>query len=505
MNWTVGRRITASFVLALVPVVTTALVGGWALRAVSRAHESVLRAGRGALLPALEAEAAVRDANVHDLRFLLTREERFLTARDSLLRNAAAALEQLRAAEDAPDIRAQWIDAAALLARWDEGAAEALAAARSGDLAEALGLRQAGTEPVHAALDAALARGIELVKAKADLEIAAAEQAARRSHWVFGAGALLAFAVGLLSTSYLNRAVRLPLRRASRALATRAAELLATMRQQATGAAESLEAVTETAATVDEVAQTAERAVERARGVANASQRAAEIGRQGREAVENAIAAVEQVREHVESFGDSILDLAGQAQAIGEISEAVTDFAEQANLLALSAAIEAARAGEHGRGFAVVAAEVKGLAEQSKSAAARIREILEEVQRATGAAVTATEQGTRRVAASARQFIEAGELVRSLADAITEAAQAAAQIAAFAGQQSVEIARIREALGNIQRVAQRHFPAMKQSETMARDLNRLCSHLLRLVGDSPERRANVPIQEATEPAPVAAR
>src|SRR5690606_10405333 len=273
----------------------------------------------------------------------------------------------------------------------------------------------------------------------------------------------------------------------------------------ATGAAESLEAVTETAATVDEVAQTAERAVERARGVANASQRAAEIGRQGREAVENAIAAVEQVREHVESFGDSILDLAGQAQAIGEISEAVTDFAEQANLLALSAAIEAARAGEHGRGFAVVAAEVKGLAEQSKTAAARIREILGEVQRATGAAVTAPEQDTRRVAASARQFIEEGELVRSLADAITEAAQAAAQIAAFAGQQSVEIAQIREALGNIQRVAQRHFPAMKQSETMARDLNRLCSHLLRLVGDSPERRANVPIQEATEPAPVAAR
>ena len=49
----------------------------------------------------------------------------------------------------------------------------------------------------------------------------------------------------------------------------------------------------------------------------------------------------------------------------------------QTNLLSLNASIEAARAGEMGRGFAVVAEEIRGLADQSRESADKIRSIVE--------------------------------------------------------------------------------------------------------------------------------
>ena len=61
---------------------------------------------------------------------------------------------------------------------------------------------------------------------------------------------------------------------------------------------------------------------------------------------------------------------------ISNLSESISEIANETNLLALNAAIEAARAGEAGRGFSVVAEEIRKLAEQSKDTVTKIQNII---------------------------------------------------------------------------------------------------------------------------------
>ena len=266
-------------------------------------------------------------------------------------------------------------------------------------------------------------------------------------------------------------------------LAASCAEILASTTEQAAGAQQQAAAVSQTVATVDQVTQTASRAAQRAKGVGEAVQKNLEIGQAGRDAIESSITATERLRERVESTAEEILALAEQAQAIGEIIATVNDIADQTNILALNAAIEASRAGEQGKGFAVVASEVKALADQSKRATQQVRQILGEIQRATHAAVLSTEEVTKGVAAAAEAGTQAGRTIATLADTLSDASQASAQIVASAGQQAIGMAQISQAMKNLDQVARQNLVATRQVEQAAQHLNALGTQLAGLTAD----------------------
>ncbi len=77
---------------------------------------------------------------------------------------------------------------------------------------------------------------------------------------------------------------------------------------------------------------------------------------------------------------DAVQKLDARTNAITGIITTINSIADQTNLLALNASIEAARAGEAGRGFAVVAGEIRKLAEDSRKATDKIRDIVLSIQ-----------------------------------------------------------------------------------------------------------------------------
>jgi methyl-accepting chemotaxis protein len=82
------------------------------------------------------------------------------------------------------------------------------------------------------------------------------------------------------------------------------------------------------------------------------------------------ILAINSIQTDITKVAEAVGHMVNSVEKVGELANSVSDIAGQTNMLALNAAIEAARAGEAGRGFAVVADAVKGLAGQSKDAAA---------------------------------------------------------------------------------------------------------------------------------------
>ena len=260
-------------------------------------------------------------------------------------------------------------------------------------------------------------------------------------------------------------------------LAASAVQLLAATTEQAASAEEQVASLTQTVATLNEVAQTAEQSAVRVRSVAESSRRADELGKAGRKSIDDTLEAMDAARVQSASIAEAILELAEQAQTIGDIITTVNEIAEQTHLLALNAAIEASRAGEHGRGFSVVATEVRALADQSKKATQKVRQILGQIQKSTHAAVVSSENGAKSVNATVAAATRAGETISALSDLLGDAADSAAQIAASAGQQATGTAQITGAMRTIEHAVRQNLDAVKQVEQAASDLNGLSERL----------------------------
>ncbi len=292
--------------------------------------------------------------------------------------------------------------------------------------------------------------------------------------------------VGILNIAFCNMVEKLrgsikDILEGVNLLGSSASEILAATTQVASGSAETATAISETTTTVEEVRQAAQLSSQKAGRVAENAQQVAQVTITGQKAVDETVSGMHDIQNQMESVANTIVRLSEQNQQIGGIIATVTEVADQSNLLAVNAAIEAAKAGEQGKGFAVVAQEIKSLAQQSKQATIQVRNILNDVQKATNAAVMATEQTSKAVENGVKQSSQAGEAIKRLAEGSSKAVEAATQIVASSQQQVVGMDQIGLAMQNINQAGTENAASMVQAEKAAKGLNELGQKLKLLV------------------------
>ena len=240
-------------------------------------------------------------------------------------------------------------------------------------------------------------------------------------------------------------------------------------------------AMSEISQTIQELNAASQTTALQAESVSSKSLESADIARRGRADVETNVSMMLALRDRFRQTSDRIAHLSEQIAQIGTITRTVADFAAQTNLLALNAAVEAARAGEQGRGFAVVAAEIRKLADQSKTATERIDSLTHEVQRASDESVMAMIEGSRNVDDNASHAAQTGQAIAEIIETLQHTVDSMQEIALAAKQQSHGIEQVTQSITSINAAMRDTVSATGQTQEATSRLNDLALGLKRLV------------------------
>ncbi|HAC65243.1 MAG TPA: methyl-accepting chemotaxis protein [Cyanothece sp. UBA12306] len=291
---------------------------------------------------------------------------------------------------------------------------------------------------------------------------------------------ILAIVASVLGVIIANR-VSKNINESAQVITSASSEIAATVDQQERTASLQAASVNETTTTMDELGASSRQSTEQADAAANAAQEVLKLTEKGNYAVQETLRGMEDLEEKVGAIAKQTVKLSGQTNQIGNISQVVTDLANQTNVLALNAAVEAVRAGEQGKGFSVVAAEIRKLADQSKQSAERISLLVSEIQNAINVTVMVTDEGTKTVKSEMEIAQQTAETFAQVAESINDVVINNQQISLNIRQQDKAVQQVLEAMNSINQGAQESAIALSQTKTGTSRLNDTSKELLSLV------------------------
>ncbi|MGU3371792.1 methyl-accepting chemotaxis protein [Bacillus mycoides] len=205
----------------------------------------------------------------------------------------------------------------------------------------------------------------------------------------------------------------------------------------------------ESSTAMDDMAISVQRIAESASSVAELAVATSEHANDGSTVIQKSISQMTTIHEAVNATSEVVERLITHTKYIDTAVQSISNIAEQTNLLALNASIEAARAGEQGKGFAVVADEVRKLAEQSKTAATDINQLLHQIQNDTETASSMMSQGRSEAFEGITIVRAAGTSFTTIVEQVNKVSTQMQDISATAEEMAASAEEMNASLNNI--------------------------------------------------------
>ncbi|PLR99051.1 methyl-accepting chemotaxis protein [Bacillus sp. T33-2] len=274
-------------------------------------------------------------------------------------------------------------------------------------------------------------------------------------------------------------------------------EITQSIQKVAAGSEQSTENLEDSSKSLEEVSAGIQMIAENSSSIAESGLHTTELAKQGGHFVEETVNQINLINKSVNETGEVIRLLDRRSQEIGDITNVISDIANQTNLLALNAAIEAARAGEHGKGFAVVADEVRKLAEQSQLSSTQISNLIKEIQKDMNLSNDSMEQvkkdvqgGLGIIGKTQHNFEEILSSMENMSGKIDEMAATAQQMSAGAQEVSATVTGITAiskqssmASQGVAAATEEQLASMEEISASANHLSEMASHLQEIVGE----------------------
>ncbi len=307
----------------------------------------------------------------------------------------------------------------------------------------------------------------------------------------------IAEAINLLVDNHARRMDRV--RAATSEIAGYGNQVLAAAAEMASTAAQQERAAGNAAAAVADLSSSTQQVSTHAESATLAARKALEISDQGTRAVRDTAEGMQRIRASMQTTAAKIKSLGDRSLEIYEIINLI----HETNLLALNAVVESTRGGQAGQSLDVLSAEMRKLADHSRTATREIVTLLKSIQAESNEAVAVMEQANRVAETGSRLTEQANRAFVGVAGVLRQTSELAEAIAAASRNQVAGTERVALAVQEIAANMRQNSSKGRQSAKIVEQVVRSSEQLAQAV--APARPAAGPtVVKAEKPEAVSA-